>query len=79
MSHYGSRASDMAVVGDRTNLAFRLSGMANKDLAREIIICSTTADLVRDTLALDDLGLVSVRGRSSQERVCAILMEHPRS
>lgn len=79
MSHYGSRASDMALVGDSTNLAFRLSGMANKDLAGEIIICSTTADLVRDTLALDDLGPVSVRGRSSQERLCAILMQFPRS
>ena len=72
MSHYGSRASDMALVGDSTNLAFRLSGMANKNLAGEIIICPTTADLVRDTLPLDDLGLVSIRGRSSQERVYAI-------
>jgi adenylate cyclase len=30
MSHYGSRSADLALVGDCTNLAFRLSGMANK-------------------------------------------------
>jgi class 3 adenylate cyclase len=72
MSHYGSRASDMALVGDSTNFAFRLSGMANKDIAKEIIICSATANLVEDTLALDDLGLVSVRGRSNKEHLYAI-------
>jgi class 3 adenylate cyclase len=77
MSHYGSRASDMALVGDSTNLAFRLSGMANKDLAGEIIICSTTAELVGDILPLDDLGLASVRGRTSQERVWAVRLEVP--
>jgi class 3 adenylate cyclase len=77
MSHYGSRASDMALVGDSTNLAFRLSGMANKNLAGEIIICPTTAGLVRDTLPLDDLGLVSIRGRSNQERVYAIPIDSP--
>lgn len=41
LSHFGSRAADLALVGDCTNLAFRLSGMANKDLPHKIIICST--------------------------------------
>ena len=77
MSHYGSRASDMALVGDSTNLAFRLSNMAHKEFAKEIIICSATADLVQEKLVLDDLGLVSVRGRSRQEHIYAIPLEKP--
>jgi len=73
MSHYGSRAADLALVGDCTNLAFRLSGIANKDLPSEIVICSETADLVRDTnLIMVDLGPVPVRGRSGKENVFGI-------
>jgi adenylate cyclase len=69
MAHYSSRSADLALVGDSTNLAFRLSGMANKELARPIVICSQTADLVRDTFTLFDLGLVTVRGRTGKEHV----------
>ncbi len=69
MSHYGSRAFDLALVGDCTNLAFRLSGVANKDLDKKIIICDGTASLVRDDLVVDDLGNVSVRGRSGELHV----------
>ena len=73
MSHYGSRAIDLALVGDCTVLAFRLSGTANKDLPSEIVICSETADLVRDTqLEMFDLGSVCVRGRSGEEHVFGI-------
>lgn len=73
MSHYGSRAADLALVGDCTNLAFRLSGIANKNLPSEIIICSETAALVRDTnLIVADLGSVPVRGRSGKENVFGI-------
>jgi adenylate cyclase len=66
LSHYGSRASDLALVGDCTNLAFRLSGMANKELDRDIVICANTANLVRDTLEVEDLGEVPVRGRKDR-------------
>ncbi len=69
LSHYGSRASDLALVGDCTNLAFRLSGMANKELDRKIIMCANTASLVRGSLDVDDLGKVPVRGRSGELRV----------
>ena len=63
----------MALVGDCTNLAFRLSGIANKDLPSEIVICSETADLVRDTnLMVADLGSVPVKGRSGKENVFGI-------
>jgi class 3 adenylate cyclase len=72
LSHYGSRATDLALVGDCTNLAFRLSGMANKDLSEKIVICSQTAELVRDDLVLKDLGAVSIRGRKGKEHVFAL-------
>ena len=66
MSHYGSRPSDLALVGDCTNLAFRLSGIANKDLDRDIVICANTASLVRGSLDVYDLGKVPVRGRKGE-------------
>ena len=69
MSHYGSRVADLALVGDSTNLAFRLSGLANKDLPSEVVICAKTAELVRDTMPVEDLGMISVRGRSGYEHV----------
>jgi adenylate cyclase len=74
LSHYGSRAIDLALVGDCTNLAFRLSGTANKDLSSEIVICSETADLVRDTPQLEVFGLgsICVRGRIGKEHVFGI-------
>jgi adenylate cyclase len=72
LSHYGSRSADLALVGDCTNLAFRLSGLANKELSEKIVICSQTADLVRDDLALKDLGAVSIKGRKGKEHIFAL-------
>lgn len=72
MSHYGSRAVDLALVGDCTNLAFRLSSIANNELSEKVIICSQTADLVRNDLALTDLGNVPIKGRKGQEHVFAL-------
>ena len=69
MSHYGWRVTDLTLVGDCTNAAFRLSGIANKDLPSEIVMCSETAALIGDILPTADLGLVSLRGRSGQEHV----------
>jgi class 3 adenylate cyclase len=69
LSHYGSRSADLALVGDCTNLAFRLSGIANKDFSDKIIICSQTADLVRDDFSLQDLGTIPIKGRKGQEHV----------
>ena len=69
LSHYGSRSADLALVGDSTNLAFRLSGIANKDFSDKIIICSQTADLVCDDFNLQDLGTIPIKGRKGQERV----------
>ncbi len=72
MAHYSARAADLALVGDATNLAFRLSSMANKDFATPIAMCSQTADLVQDTLSLVDLGFFSIRGRTGQEHLYGI-------
>jgi class 3 adenylate cyclase len=72
LSHYGSRAADLALVGDCTNLAFRLSGLANKELSEKIVICSQTAALVGDDLALKDLGPVSIKGRTGKEHIFAL-------
>ena len=69
MSHYGSRSADLALVGDCTNLAFRLSGMANKELSHKIVICALTADLVRGELPVKDLGSVPIKGRKGKEHV----------
>lgn len=67
LSHYGSRAADLALVGDCTHLAFRLSGIAKKDLSHKIIICSSTADLVRNDFILQDLGTIPIKGRKGLE------------
>jgi class 3 adenylate cyclase len=72
ISHFGSRAADLALVGDCTNLAFRLSGMANKDLPHKIIVCSQTAALVAEKFTVKDLGDVIIRGRKGKERIFAL-------
>jgi class 3 adenylate cyclase len=75
ISHYGSRAADLALVGDCTNLAFRLSGMANKEISQKIVICNQTADMVGSKLAVADLGKAMIKGRQGLERVFALV--HP--
>lgn len=72
ISHYGDRSSDLAVVGDATNLAFRLSGLANKSLPADIVICRTTAEMVKEMLPLNELGHVHTKGRVGRERVFGI-------
>ena len=72
MSHYGSRAADLALVGDCTNLAFRLSNLANKELSEQIVICSQTAKLIQNQLPVKDLGRIPIRGRQGLEHVFAL-------
>ena len=69
MAHYSPRAADLALVGDATNLAFRLSTMANKNLTTPIVICDQTARLVDSALSMVDLGAAPVRGRSGREHL----------
>jgi len=75
MSHYGSRAADLALVGDCTNLAFRLSGLANKQLSEKIVICSQTAELIRNDLKIKDLGNVEIKGRTGKEHVFGLALK----
>jgi class 3 adenylate cyclase len=72
LSHFGSRAADLALVGDCINLAFRLSSMANKTLAGPIALCQQTANLVTGSLPLTDLGEHEIRGRSGHEHLFGI-------
>lgn len=72
MSHYGSLVAEPALVGDSINLAFRLSGMANKERSDKIIICYNTAALVRSNFLLKDLGNVPVKGRKKREHLFAL-------
>ena len=72
ISHFGSRAADLALVGDCTNLAFRLSSMANKDLPNKIILCSQTAALIEKDYIVKDLGDICIKGRKGKERIFAL-------
>ena len=69
LSQFGSRAADLAVVGDCVNLASRLAGMANKDIPENILICARTAELVENHFAAQDLGLFAIRGREGREHI----------
>ena len=60
------------MVGDCINLASRLSGMANKEVAENIIVCSHTAELVENQLEIKDLGLLPPQGREGQEHIFAL-------
>ena len=73
LSHFGSRTADLAMVGDCINLASRFSGMANKEVAEKILICSHTAELVQNQFELKDLGKLSIRGRQGRERIFALI------
>jgi class 3 adenylate cyclase len=75
MSHYGSRAADLALVGDCTNLAFRLSGLANKELSEKIVICSQTAELIGNDLETKDIGAVEIKGRTGSEHVFGLIQQ----
>ncbi len=72
LSHYGIRNENMAVVGDSTNLAFRLAALANKTLEAPIVVCETTAQLIGLSLPLVSLGYVDTKGRSGKEHVFGI-------
>ena len=72
MSHYETKVADLALVGDCVNLAFRLSGIANKEVSDKIVVCSHTADLVREVLPIVDLELNAIRGRSGKVHIFGI-------
>jgi class 3 adenylate cyclase len=65
----------LAVVGDSTNLAFRLSGLANKTLDSTIVLDSRTAELLAGQLAVRELGGVDTKGRKGKEMVYGLETE----
>lgn len=77
LSHYGVRQDTMAVVGDATNLAFRLAGLANKALDSNIVVCDCTAKLVPAELRLVELGEVETKGRTGRETVWSLVTMLP--
>jgi class 3 adenylate cyclase len=66
------KTSGYAIIGNCINLAFRLSGLANKKLPEKTVICSQTAGLVQNVLSVSDLGKISIRGRKGSEHLFAI-------
>ena len=72
VSHYGVRSENLALVGDSTNLAFRLSGLANKELSPAIVICHKTAKMVEGFMPVTPLGVVDTKGREGKETVFSI-------
>lgn len=64
VSQYGARSADLAVVGDSTNLAFRISGLANKDIAAPIVVCEHTRALLHPAFTLEPLGAHRIKGKS---------------
>ncbi len=75
VSHYGVRSENLALVGDSTNLAFRLSGLANKELSSTIVICHKTAEMVEQFMLVTPLGGVDTKGRTGKEAVFSITQE----
>jgi len=72
VSHYGVRSENLALVGDSTNLAFRLSGLANKELSSTIVVCHKTAEMVEQFMHVTPLGEVGTKGRAGKETVFSI-------
>ena len=73
LSHYGIRQDNLALVGDSTNLAFRLAALANNTLPQPIVVCSKSAKLAGSALVLNEVGMVKTKGRKGSERVYSFI------
>lgn len=69
LSNYGQRNENIAIVGDATNLAFRLSDIAGKSVASTVVMCEKTARLVRDSMQIVSLGECEIKGRIDKENI----------
>jgi adenylate cyclase len=58
-----------AVIGDTTNLAFRLSGRAARDGLPEILVNATAREILGDRYEWGEPHTVTVKGRSAEEVV----------
>lgn len=75
LSNYGVRHTDLALVGDSVNLAFRLSSVAAKTVDAAIVLCHQTAELVRSRFALTNLGQIPIKGRKGEELIHGLAPE----
>lgn len=62
----------IAVVGDATNLAFRLSGLAGRDGRRPVIVTDAVRALIADRYRFGEPEEVTVKGRSGSERILEV-------
>ncbi len=69
VSYYGFKNDNLALVGDCTNLAFRLSSIANKDIPCPIIMCKQTAEVLGEAFPLKYFGTVETKGRVGEEHI----------
>ena len=69
ISYYGIQNDNLAIVGDCTNLAFRLSSDANKKFTFPIIMCKNTASFLGKRFNLQYLGKFKTKGRIGEECV----------
>lgn len=67
---------DYTVLGDNVNLAARLEG-TNKDYGSHIIISEGTYVMVKDDVAVRQLGAVRVKGKNEPVRIYELLDDKP--
>ena len=72
VSQYGARSADLAVLGDSTNLAFRFSAIANKDVPAPVLICESTHKLVAKAFPVESLGARPIKGKEKDVPVFGI-------
>ncbi|HKD22912.1 MAG TPA: adenylate/guanylate cyclase domain-containing protein [Rhizomicrobium sp.] len=66
---------DYTVIGDSVNLASRLQ-VLTKGYRVSIIICETTANMVREGQIMRELDLIRVRGRKRPEKIYQLMTYH---
>jgi adenylate cyclase len=61
----------VAVLGDATNLAFRVSGLAGRDGRSDVLATGAVRDATQDRFRFEDPEDVTVKGRMASERIYA--------
>jgi class 3 adenylate cyclase len=62
----------IAVVGDATNLAFRLSGLAGREGRSPVIVTDAVRQLTGDRYQYGEVEEVTVKGRTGAERIVGV-------
>lgn len=60
-----------AALGDATNLAFRVSGLAGRDGRSDVLATTAVRDAVQDRFRFGSPEDVTVKGRTASERIYA--------